>query len=266
VNDNIPLIGITVPTTLGVIGGMGPLATTAFHRLIVLNTVATRDQDHVPVIIDSDPRIPDRTEYLLGRGADPRPALNLSARRLAAAGAQHLVMPCNTANVFADEVAAASGLPVIPWMDIAVDAVLADRRQGGHLVAGLLGTTGTLRVGLYTRMFRARDADVIEPGAEDQEAVMAAIYAIDGVKAAGSASAARQSDLLRVADDLANRGADALLLACTELPLAIAPTDPRWPLPVIDPALEVARRAVSLAGGLVTPPPAQHGRPLELEW
>lgn len=82
--------------TVGVLGGMGPEASADFYRRITARTLAARDQDHLHVIVDSDPSIPDRTAYLRGEGPDPRPALTAAARRLAAAGAELLVMACKT--------------------------------------------------------------------------------------------------------------------------------------------------------------------------
>lgn len=241
--------------TVGVIGGMGPLATAAFHRLVVLNTMADRDQDHVPVIVDSDPRVPDRTAFLLGIGEDPRPALIRSARRLSAAGAQLLVMPCNTAYAFRGDIEEATGLLMVPWLDTAVASTIAPP-WGALSRCGLLATTGTLRVGLYARLFAERGVETVEPDASHQSAVMAAIYEPDGVKATGTISDRLRIGLLGAARHLVERGAEALLLGCTEIPLAIPSGDPSWPRRAVDPAVEVARRTVVMAGGTVTPSPA----------
>jgi aspartate racemase len=237
---------------IGIVGGMGPLATAAFHRLLVLNTDAHSDQAHVPVVVDSDPRVPDRTAFLLGLGEDPRPALRASARRLASAGAELLVMPCNTANAFADDVAMAAGLPLVPWLETAVDAVAACL-PAARGRCGILGTTGTLRAGLYARILATKGIEAITPDEHAQADVMAAIYAEDGVKASGSVSPARREGLLRAAMSLADRGCDVLLLACTELPLAVPADDTCWPRPTVDPAVEVARRTILLSGATVTP-------------
>lgn len=238
--------------TVGIIGGMGPLATVAFHRLIVTNTVAVTDQEHLHVLVDSDPRIPDRTDFLLDRGPDPRPAMTASARRLVAAGAELLVMPCNTANAFAAEIADAAGVPIVPWLSTAVDAVMADS-AGPEVHCGLLATTGSLRVGMYSRLIREAGGTAVEPTTSVQEAVMSVIYGDHGVKATGSVDAAGRAALLDAARHLVERGANVLLLGCTELPIALPADDPGWPVPAVDPAVVVARRVIHEAGADVAP-------------
>jgi aspartate racemase len=240
-----------VAKRVGIIGGMGPLATTAFHRLLVLNEAAPTDQAHVPVVVDADPRIPDRTSFLLGTGQDPRPALRASARRLADAGAEVLVMPCNTANIFAADITAETGLPLVPWFESAAAAVVA-RLDGLPQQCGLLATSGTVRTGIYGRILAQVGIAVLVPEEAEQELVMAAIYADDGVKATGAVSPDRRQGVLKAAKSLVDRGAEVLLLGCTELPLAIPASDPSWPRPTIDPAVEVARRTLVLAGAALT--------------
>lgn len=229
--------------TVGIIGGMGPLATTAFHRLIVANTAATTDQAHLHVVVDSDPSIPDRTAFLAGDGPDPRPAIIASARRLVGAGAELLAMPCNTANVFADEIEEAVGIPLIPWLSIAVEEVMA-RGGSGAARCGLLATTGSLRAGLYPHLIRAAGGVTVEPTREIQEGVMSVIYGAGGVKATGTIDAAGREVLFSAAKHLAGRGANVLLLGCTELPIAVPADDAEWPLPAVDPAVAVARRVI----------------------
>jgi aspartate racemase len=234
---------------------MGPLATAVFYRLVVLNTVARRDQDHIPLIVDSHAQIPDRTAFLLGEGDDPRPALREAAYRLAEAGADLLVMPCNTANAFASDVESAAGRPLVPWLETAVAAACGDRKASDTVRCGLLGTDGTLRTGLYRAAFAERGVEVLEPDKRDQASVMDAIYADDGVKASGSASPERRDALVVTARNLVERGANVLLLACTELPLAIPADDPAWPARTVDPALEVARLTILRAGARLRPIP-----------
>ena len=231
--------------TVGVIGGMGPLATQEFYAGLVRETQAERDQDHLHVLIDSDPGIPDRTAFLLGEGVDPRPRLLAAARRLREAGAELGVMPCNTANVWREELAEASGLPIVPWLETAVDAALGN--SGGAV--GLLATSGTLRAGVYQELLDQRGAKAILPTASEQEDVMGAIYGPDGVKASGSASPARRASLHRVIAALVARGASSVLLACTELPLALPGETAASGVRLIDPALMVARRVIVEAGG-----------------
>ncbi len=232
--------------TVGIIGGMGPAATHAFFGQILALTHARTDQEHLHLIIDNDPSIPDRTAFLLGRGEDPVPALVAAARRLEAAGCDLLVMPCNTAAAFVDQIGPTVSIPILDWTGEAADAAARASRD----TVGILATTGTIQAGLYQRALADRGHKAIVPDRADQETVMDVIYGPTGVKA-GNAAAGRDRDLLAVADRLVERGAQSILLACTELPLALPATDRRWSAPAIDPSLVVAERVVVAAGGLV---------------
>jgi aspartate racemase len=234
---------------VGILGGMGPLATAAFHRSLVLATSAAGDQDHLHVLVDSDPSIPDRTAFLLGQGDDPRPAIARAARRLVDAGAEVLVMPCNTANVFRGDIELAAGVPVVPWLDIAVEAAVGHRSE--PQVIGLLATTGSIRAGVFQRLLADRGVEVIVPDKEAQRDVMDAVYGPGGVKGAGRVGPPNRRRLLSAGARLTDRGAELLLLGCTELPLAVGADDPDWPAPAVDPATEVARYVVRAAGGTV---------------
>jgi aspartate racemase len=236
--------------TVGILGGMGPLATTAFHRLLVLNTAAATDQEHLHVLVDSDPAIPDRTAFLLGTGPDPRPQIVAAAQRLVAAGAELLVMPCNTANVFVPDIAASVEARFVPWLSTAVEEVLAS--SDSPVRCGLLATTGTLRAEIYARLLLEAGAEHVEPTADVQDVVMSVIYGEQGVKARGRIGDDSRSALTGAARHLVERGANVLLLGCTELPLAMPADDPEWPVLVVDPALLVARRVIAEAGGQVT--------------
>ncbi len=231
-------------TTLGIIGGMGPLATAAFYRTLTVRTAAQRDQDHLHVIIESEPRIPDRTAYLLGDGPDPRPAIIRVARRLDGAGASLLVIPCNTANVFTEDIAEAITTPIVPWIEVTVEAVLAHRPSR----VGCLATTGTICTGIYQRAFAQREVETLLPTPDAQRDVMEAIYRRGGVKATGGVSDENYDRLLAAARSLVSTGADVLLLACTELPLAVPGDSPSWPVPAVDPAAAVADFVIEAAG------------------
>jgi aspartate racemase len=230
--------------TLGVIGGMGPLATAAFLRTLTLETTVRREQEHLHVLIDSDPRIPDRTEFLRGVGPDPRPHIIRVARRLEAWGADLLVMPCNTADVFRDDIAAAVHVPLLSWIGEAAAAVVGL----GPRMVGLLGTDGTLESGAYQRAHEAHGIQTICPTGATQQRVMGVIYGPSGVKTSGHAGATGRRHVLEAATALAAEGAQIVVLACTELSLAVSASDPAWPVPVLDPGVVVARRAIALLG------------------
>lgn len=224
---------------IGIIGGMGPAATADLFTKIIDSTRASCDQEHLHVIIDSNTNIPDRTAALLNGGTDPTAELRLSARRLESAGAQLLVMPCNTAHCFYDEICAAVDIPVLHMIRLTAQTL----RSEGVRKAGLLATDGTVRTGIYARCFEGSGIELITPPPEDQAAVMSIIY--DGVKAGR-----RSFDTARfraAAQELLGRGAQTLILGCTELPPAFEMYGLHYPH--TDPTLVLARGAVLAAGG-----------------
>lgn len=223
--------------TLGIIGGMGPLAGCDLLKKIIENTQADCDQQHIPVLLDSNTAIPDRTAAILAGGEDPTAQLCASARRLVQAGAEVLAMSCNTAHYFYEAVADSVSVPVL-HMPRLTAAYVED--TGLERVA-LLATDGTLRSGVYQRAFSGRT--LLQSEGEDQAAIMSLIY--DGVKRGnmGFDTAA----VRRTLDRLNAAGAQAYILGCTELPIAFA----QFGLPgrVIDPTLILARAAVEHCGG-----------------
>ncbi len=237
---------------VGILGGMGPLATQAFYGHLIRETDVRRDQDHLHVVVDANPAIPDRTAFLLSGGEDPRPALIASAKTLRSMGAEIGAIPCNTASRFSDDVSAASELEIVPWIATTADAI----QRMHYRSVGLLATSGTVSARLYQDALESVDIEVLVPTSEDQASVMDVIYGAEGVKAQGSANAAGIASLLLVARHLVQSGADAVVLGCTELPLALAADSPSWPVPAVDPAVHVARRLIALAGAPVRALPA----------
>lgn len=228
--------------TIGIIGGMGPLATADLFEKIILHTRASRDQDHLRVFLDSNTNIPDRTAAILSGGADPLPELTASAQGLERQGAELLLMPCNTAHYFYDEVQSAVSVPVLHMIRLTARAL----SKRGVRTAGLLATDGTVRTGIYQRCFADTDIRLLTPDESGQQAVMDMIYR--GVKAGRrdyDASAAR-----RAMEALLDRGAETLILGCTELPLAV--TLYTLDFSVTDPTLELALEAIRQAGGEVS--------------
>jgi len=225
---------------------MGPLATCAFYREIILATRATRDQEHLHVIVDSESAIPDRTAFLLEEGPDPRPALIASACRLVEAGCELLAMPCNTAHAFAGDIRAAVSVPLLDWVGISAEAMALE--APARAMVGVLATRGTLRVGLHQVALSHLGLVPVLPTDDEAGGIMDAVYGSGGVKG-GTVHPENQRRLIEVARLLVGRGASRLLLGCTELPLAVAPEDVRWPAPTFDPAVANARAVVLLAGG-----------------
>ncbi len=200
---------------LGIIGGMGPLATADFMRKLTVAKQAQRDQDHVPALVWSLPQIPDRSDALIHGGASPLPALVACARGLRRAGARIGVMPCNTAHHWADEISAQSGLPLLHIAAAAVDALAAAPRVARTV--SVLGTEGTHRSGFYDAFLRRAGFVPLPLGPAALAAVQSAVRAIKAGRLADAADIVERQ--LRHARET---GADAIILACTELPL-VAP-------------------------------------------
>jgi aspartate racemase len=238
---------------------MGPAAAAHFCLRLAESTAAVRDQDHLHVLLDSDPSVPDRTAFLLGDGEDPVPALIAMAGRLVRAGADLLVMACNSASPFTTRVAAAVPVAVVDWAAEAARAVAGTAPVPATV--GLLGTDGTARAGLYQRRLREHGITAIVPGPDMQAALTAAIYDVKAGLAGMAGRAARRAGVLEAARSLAARGAGALLIACTELSLLFSEGGD-WPVPAIDALDAVAASTVIQAGGtlradrLISPAPA----------
>jgi len=202
---------------VGVIGGMGPEATVEFYARLTARTPAGYDQDHLHVIIDSQSGTPDRTEAILSGSPGVREAMLASARRLEAAGAGLLAMPCNSAHHWYDEVAARID---IPFLNMIAEVFAEVRRQGLRRV-GLLATTGTARSGVYERW--SDEIELIVPDEKGQDAVHRSIYTVKGE--AGQRPTEAKRAALEVVEDLRQRGAEGIILGCTEIPLVIGVND-----------------------------------------
>lgn len=234
---------------IGVLGGMGPEATADMFIKIIRATPAATDQEHVRVIIDSNADIPDRTAFIEGRGGNPIPLLVETAQNLVRAGAELIVIPCNTAHFFHEQVQEAVAVPVLHMMKEAARAarglVGGVRSDGSRSVkVGILATSGTIKTGLYHRALESEGLEAIIPDSEEQRLIMAAIY-VDGLKAQKH-DRPRQI-LTQAAEGLIARGADLIITGCTEFPLVLKPG--MVSRPIIDPTQTVAEAAVRMALG-----------------
>ena len=202
---------------IGVLGGMGPGATVDFLAKLIRLTPADRDQDHVPVLVVSDPRVPDRVGPIIeGRGPSPLPALRRGISTLEQAGAGCIAIPCHTAHFWYDQMVASAHVPILHI----ADAVLADlaRRGEAHGPVGLLATAATLDAGIYQERLGAAGYACTVPATDVMATcVLPAIALVKRDRAVDAAPL-----LARAVDHLRMRGAGTVLLACTELPLALA--------------------------------------------
>lgn len=226
---------------IGILGGMGPAATLDLQREILRLTPAERDQDHIEVLVYSNPKIPDRSSAILDGGEDPLPYLVHTARVLERSGAGLLVMPCNAAHHFLDGLRQAVQVAIVDMVWETCAEVKA--RFPGARRVGLLAATGTVRSGTYTRCLAEHGIEVVAPSAADQERVQAAILETK----AGRGHPATRASLESVAGRLVSRGAEAVVLGCTEVPLALG--DSVLPCPTINSTRASARAAVDWALG-----------------
>ena len=231
------------PGLIGVLGGMGPLATVDFMRKLIAATPAVRDQDHVPVVVSSIPQIPDRTAAFRGEGVSPLAALVNSGQRLIQAGAGLIVVPCNTAHLWFAELEAALQVPMLHMVDAALEDAASGMQAGASL--GLLCTDATLASGLYVNR-AAQSANYAAVRWTLPTASEMLTLVMPGIQAVKLGQLDEANELLTAAARaLVQRGAGRLVLGCTEIPLVLSGTSSQVKVPVIDATASLARRAVA---------------------
>ncbi|MFL6052047.1 MAG: aspartate/glutamate racemase family protein [Actinoallomurus sp.] len=199
---------------IGILGGMGPAATADFYAELIRRTPATRDQDHLRVVIWADPTVPDRVGAVLRGTSEPYPAMLEGANNLRLLGATLVAIPCHTAHVFRRRLAEESGLTFLDMVQETVDVLAA--QGGGAGAVGLLGTRATLHSRLYQDGCAAAGIPTITP---DEVAQRRVDESIRQVKQGRPAAAG--TELAAALRRLADAGASTVVLACTELPLAL---------------------------------------------
>ena len=226
------------PHLLGILGGLGPMASAYFYEMITEHTKAARDQDHIDIILSSRASTPDRTDFILGRKNDsPLPAMIEDAKALEQFGARAIVIPCNTAHYFIDQVRASVSVPVPSIIKETAHFV----RRLGKKKAGILATEGTVAAGAYQTALNAEGMDWMLPDTDAQAALMHIIY--DYVKKGRRAEPQMLYDAAR---PLTDRGCDCLILGCTELSVAARECggDPLF----VDSLEVLAHRAITMCG------------------
>ncbi|MEH2936678.1 amino acid racemase [Oscillospiraceae bacterium 21-37] len=229
--------------TLGIIGGMGPMATAYLLQLIIEMTDAKTDQEHLDVIVFNRPAVPDRTAYILDNTKpSPLPVLRDAAQKLTGLGAGVLCAPCVTSHYFYE--ALSGGIPV-PFVHMLRETA-EELRRAGRRKTGVMATTGTVRMGLFQSALGEAGIEAQLPSPACQELVMSMIY--DEIKAGKPASPEK---FQAAEEELYAQGCDSIVLGCTELSLIkkSAPLGPGY----LD-ALEVlSKRCVQLCGGALKP-------------
>jgi aspartate racemase len=226
---------------IGIIGGVGPEATIDLFQKIVKATPARVDQEHLRILIDCNPKIPDRVKAIFEKTENPLGALIATAQNLERAGADLLLIPCNAAHYYYREVAKKVFIPVLHMIE--ETALYCHRRFPLWETFGLLAGSSTVVLGLYPKAFERVQKKILNPGPEAQEKIMHCIYEIK----AGNVGAPVREELLRAVQELADAGAQAILLGCTEIPLVLQDGDS--PIPFIDPTQVLAEVSVAMARG-----------------
>ena len=222
---------------VGVIGGMGPDATVDFMSSVIAFTKATRDQDHVRMLVDNNPAIPCRQEALLGNGENPGPVMADMARGLEVAGADFLVMPCNTAHAFADAVRDAVSIPLLSIVDVTVAACRT------HAAVGMLATKGCLEARVYQDVFATAGSELVVPDDAEFTELMELIFAIK----AGDRSSGIGGRMHRLAEALVARGATVVVGGCTEITLVLH--DDMLTVPLVSSTAELAQATADICAG-----------------
>jgi len=225
--------------TLGIIGGMGPLATVKMFEKIVLYTDAKSDQEHIHVLIDNNTNIPDRTYYILHGGDSPVEQLLKSANDLESIGADFLIMPCNTAHYFYEDLKNSIGIPFLSMIEETAKAIRNNDKTIKKV--GLLATEGTYKTNVYDYEFIKYGLEVVKPSEDDYIHIMKVIYNIKmGIK---------QDDLSKfyeTMEDMKQNGVELFILGCTELSVAYEMYNLKGNF--IDAMDEIAKSAIKFAG------------------
>lgn len=204
---------------IGVLGGMGPMATVDFLAKVIELTPASRDQDHLPLIVYSVPQVPDRSASIVEGRESPLPAMIEGLRTLVRAGVECIAIPCNTAHHWYDDLARESSVPVLHMVDSAGAAMQRLGVPDGPV--GLLATAGTLAAGIYPARLVRHGYECVVPDDGDMETLVT-----PGIGLVKAGRVAEAEELLRTAaDNLLGRGARVVILACTEIPVALKDDD-----------------------------------------
>lgn len=229
--------------TIGILGGMGPEATLDCFAKIIKSTPAKRDQDHLRVIIDSNPKVPDRPAAISGAGESPVPALVKGCHCLQLAGADFIIIPCVAAHFFLEEVRQQAALPILSIFDAVTETIVREHPQIRTI--GLLAITATIDSGLFQKRLAVDAIKSIIPDDARQSMVMAAVADLKKTQPARARSQ-MTADLIAAADYLIANGARGIVAGCSEIPLALR--SEHLTVPYFDVLTILARAAILKAG------------------
>lgn len=223
----------------GVIGGLGPEATLDFFAKVLAHSHAKTDQEHIHLIIENNPKTPNRNDAIAGKGPSPVPALIAMAQALERAGADFVVMACNTAHAFEGEIRAVLDKPFVSLIDEVVAE--AGRIHPEVRRVGVLATQGSRDANIFGPAFARKGIDVVQLDVPRQAAFMKLLYRIKSGERGPEVRAAMRA----LGEDLIAMGAEVLVAGCTEVPLVLAEGENTRPL--IDSTDVLARQTVRYA-------------------
>jgi aspartate racemase len=239
---------VVKPFKLGILGGVGPAATVDFMSKVIASTPAKKDQEHIKMIVEQNPQIPDRTAHLLHGAADPTISMYSTCKRLEAEGAEAIAIPCNTAHAFVNSIQPHLGIPIINMLNVTIEYIV--QQYGRDIAVGLLATSGTIASRVYHQVAELHNLKLFVPEARFQDLVMESIYGIYGVKA-GYTTGKCENDIREAIEHLADKGADVFILGCTELPMMFPGITSLMlsnrEKELIDPTMVLANKCVALA-------------------
>lgn len=224
---------------LGIMGGMGPAATSDIYKKIIELTPAAKDQEHIHIVIDSNSQIPDRTQYICGTGEDPRIEMIRSAIKLEIMGADYIIIPCNTAHYFYDDVVKYTKATILHM--VRETASYLKKTKPDEVDYLLLATAGTYMAGIYKKIFKEFELNIIEPDKADIDTVMNWIYSVKSGR-----FDVKPKEFKSLTDKYMPHREIPIILGCTELPLLAEKIGVRGNC--IDPVSILARRCVEKAG------------------
>lgn len=224
---------------VGILGGMGPEATIDLFARIVEKTHAQKDEDHLRIIIDNNPKMPSRQDAILKGTESPVPALRETARNLERAGADFILIGANTPHYFYDDIAQAVRIPVLHIIDEAAKETI--RLVPGATRVGVLATSAAMKIKLYQKSFAKYGIQVVDVPGELQDQIQKSIFSFkyDGL------TSENVNLMVTAAECLIANGAQALIMGCTEIPLILKARE--FPVPLIDPNEIIAAVAVAYA-------------------
>jgi aspartate racemase len=208
---------------IGILGGMGPEATLDLYRHIIKLTPAVKDQDHIRILIYSNPKIPDRTEAIAGNGESPLAELIRSAKLLEKSGVGIIAMPCNASHYFLSQIQREVGIPILDMIAETCRALHETLPQAKRV--GLIAALGTVHSGVYHKALERLGINTLVPARADQQRIQAAI----GQVKAGAQNRSTQEIFQSIGMRLVEAGASAVILGCTEVPLAFEPDEVTYP-------------------------------------